>query len=166
MNTSRAYTGEVTSIRVERGPAGLPFAIIGFSAIVAGGLLSAFSARGASYHSAWAVAYLVLVVGVAQIALGWGQAAVSGAESRPARVASEALLFNLGSAGVIVGTLVGTTLLVDAGSVLLVVALWLFALAPRGVRVRLWQIVGYRVLIVFLALSVVVGIVFAHLAAN
>ena len=143
-----------------------PFLAIGVSAVIAGGLLSAVTARNASYHSAWVVAYLVLVVGVAQVALGAGRASVVGAVPRAARVALEVSLFNLGSAGVIAGTFTGLAVLVDAGSVLLVAALVLLVAASRGSQAQRWRTVGFRTLIGFLMLSVVVGIVLAHIAAG
>src|SRR5664280_2796146 len=57
-----------------RRSAALPFAAVGAACIVAGGLVAAVSAPAPSEHASWAAAYLVLVVGVAQAALGVGQA--------------------------------------------------------------------------------------------
>ena len=51
----------------------MPFVAIGTASIVAGGLIAGATARHPTEHEAWAVAFLVLVCGIAQIALGLGQ---------------------------------------------------------------------------------------------
>lgn len=140
----------------------IPFLTVGVAAITLGGLFSAATARFASYHSAWFVAYLVLVVGIAQVGLGIGQWKLS---SKPLTVAvlfAELLIFNIGNAGVILGSLVSDSLWVDIGSALLAVALAIFAWmvwSPRRRGVILWS---YWALLALLFVSVFVGLYFAH----
>lgn len=144
-----------------RGPV-IVFLTLGTAAIVFGGLFSAATARSASYHSAWFVAYLVLVAGIAQVVLGLGQWWLASRQLSLARVASELVLFNVGNAGVVVGTLLSAPFLVDAGSILLVAALAIFAWkvwTPRRRGTALW---AYWALVGLLLVSVVVGLVFAH----
>lgn len=140
----------------------IPFIALGTAAIVFGGLFSAATARSATYHSAWFVAYLVLIVGFAQVALGIGQWWLASKPVGIATVIAEVIFFTIGNAGVIVGTLLAAPFWVDAGSIWFVIALALFSWkvwSPRRGGVALW---GYWTLMVVLALSVIVGIYFAH----
>lgn len=141
------------------------FVALGAASIVFAGLFSAATARTASYHSAWFVAYLVLIVGLAQMALGIGQWWLASKPLAIGTMVAELVLFNLGNAGVIVGTLFAAPLVVDVGSALFIIALALFAWnvwVPRRRGAALWV---YRVLIVVLLVSVAVGLYFAHTAA-
>ena len=143
-----------------------PFVIIGAAATVAGGLVSAASAPSPSYLASWAVAYLVLVVGVAQVVLGIGQSTLANAPLTARVLSIEAVIFNLGNLGVLLGTIVGQSLVVYVGAALIVAALLSFLWAVRGTnthRVALnW---GYRVLIVVLLVSIPVGLVIATIRA-
>jgi hypothetical protein len=83
--------------------------------------VAAVTARYPTESGTWAVAYLVLVAGVAQIALGAGQALLA-AEMPPLRlVIAEFILWNCANTGVLAGTLLGVEPLIDAGGGLLVV---------------------------------------------
>src|SRR5690625_7957302 len=85
---------------------------------VAGGLVSAVTGTLDLFQGSWAAAYLVLVGGIGQLALGW----VPGVLGRPTDGGSAwAVLFawNLGNAAVLAGTFTGRTIGVDVGSVLL-----------------------------------------------
>lgn len=142
------------------------FVTIGTAAIVFAGLFSAVTARSASYHSAWFVAYLVLVVGIAQVALGLGQWRLASRHVSLPLLIAELILFNLGNAGVILGTLTASAIWVDVGSALLIIALGFFGWMvwqPRRRGAALW---AYWALVVVLGMSVIVGIVFAHTAAR
>lgn len=155
---------ETTAIAAPPGSrySAIPFLVLGTAAIVFGGLFSAATARSATYHSAWFVAYLVLIVGLAQVVLGIGQWWLASKPLGIATVIAELVFFNLGNAGVIVGTLLSASYWVDAGSAWFVVALALFGWkvwSPRCRGVALWS---YWALMVVLFVSVLVGIYFAH----
>jgi hypothetical protein len=139
--------------------------VIGAGAIVAGGLVSAASAGGPSEHSAWAVAYLVLVAGVAQVGLGLGQMWLAPRAPSGLAVLLELGCWNVGNAGVIAGVLLDVTGLVDAGGALLVIALALAVLGARDSRAegrnRL-LLNGFRALVVVLLVSIPVGLVLAR----
>ncbi len=142
------------------------FVALGTSALVFAGLFSAATARSASYHSAWLVAYLVLIVGLAQLALGIGQWWLASKPFRIATVIVELLFFNLGNAGVIVGTLLAAPVWVDVGSLWIVIALAFFVWqvwSPRRRGLALW---AYWVLVVLLFVSVIVGLVFANTVSH
>lgn len=145
--------------------AALPFLTLGAAAIVFGGLFSAATARMATYHSAWSVAYVVLVVGVAQVALGLGQWWLASHQLSAGFLAGELVAFNVGNAGVILGTLLGASLWVDAGSALLVIALVCFGWGVRSSRRRGPALWTYWTLIVLLLVSVVIGLIFANIGA-
>ena len=142
----------------------------GYLCIVAGGLVAAVTGPLDLVHGSWAAAYLVLVGGIGQLALGW----VPGVLARPTdgRSAWVVLLaWNLGNAAVIAGTLTDRTLGVDVGSALLVLALLLALVALSGWRSEVraqdrWRRLlgwGYLGLLVLLVVSIPVGIVLAHL---
>src|SRR5579875_3107512 len=99
-----------------------PFAAFGTACVIAGGLVAAATAPAPSGHGSWAAAYLVLVGGVAQVALGAGQALLAPRSPSRRLVAAEFAGWNAGNAAVLAGTLAGVTPLVDAGGALLVAA--------------------------------------------
>lgn len=109
-----------------------PFLILGGLGILAGGFLSAVSAASPSYLAAWAVAYLVLVVGFAQLLLGIGQDQLAVRRPSASLVAAEVLVFNLANAAVLIGSLTTTVVLTWVGAGLIVVAMALFIWAARG----------------------------------
>lgn len=134
------------------------FVLIGLGLVIGGGLLSAALAPTASYHSSWAVAYVVLVAGVAQGVLGLGQAVLtSGAVSAGVRQA-ELWCWNLGNAAVIVGTLSDVPVVLYIGCVALIATLVLLlraiAHAPRS-----WLLWTMRVVVAVLLVSMPTGIV-------
>lgn len=150
-----------------------PFLVAGIGCIVAGGLLAAATAYVTTQKTAWATAYLVLVGGMAQIALG---AAVSWlAPHAPRRLAWWAFAgWNLGNAGVLVGQLAGVLLVTDLGTAVLVAALVVVlvavgswghagsrgpATAPPHPRV-VW---AFRGLVILLAVTMPIGVVLAHI---
>ena len=143
-----------------RRSAALPFAAVGAACIVAGGLVAAVSAPAPSEHASWAAAYLVLVVGAAQAALGVGQALLALRVPSRRNVAVQFTAWNLGNAAVLTGTLAGITTLVDTGGALLVVALL------RGVHTgrepRTWLLWAFRLLAAVLPISIPIGLVLAR----
>lgn len=154
----------------ERRRALLPFAVIGTLCVVAGGLVAAATAVAPTRHGAWAAAYLVLVCGVAQAGLGLGQILSTSHTPTPV-VAVQLVGWNLGNAAVLVGTLTGQTVVVDAGGALLVIALILLARAltpaggPRAASAHRGARYGYATLILLLLLSIPVGLVLARVRA-
>ena len=148
-----------------------PFTAAGVGCVVAGGLVAAATAPAPSTHGSWAAAYLVLVAGVAQVALGWGQAALAPRPPARGRVAAQFGAWNLGNAAVLVGTLTGVLPLVDLGGVVLVIGLALLADAVRGgarhdTRSRRWWLYGFRLLVVVLLVSIPTGLVLARIGPN
>ncbi|HEY5019315.1 MAG TPA: hypothetical protein VII59_21295, partial [Streptosporangiaceae bacterium] len=88
-----------------RWSAASPFVAMGTACVVAGGLVAAAVAMAPSELGSWAAAYLVLVGGVAQVALGAGLALL--APRPPGRRAVIAGLagWNAGNGAVLAGTL-------------------------------------------------------------
>lgn len=134
-----------------------PFAWMGIAAIIVGGLVAAVVAHRPVQQLVWMSAYLVLIVGVAQIVLGAGQAWLSERAPSLGWVAGEWVVFNLGNASVIAGTLAGSFGLVAAGTTLFALGIALFLLGTRGTGGS-WQL-GYRVLLGLVFLSSLVGLV-------
>lgn len=135
-----------------------PFMVIGGLGIVGGGLVSAVTAGSPSYHASWAVAYIVLVVGAAQVALGVAQASLTRGTVPDRVVVGEALCWNLGNALVLIGTLIDVPALLYAGVVLLVAALVLFGAAIRHGRHGVLLAVTWAVIVVLLV-SMPVGVI-------
>lgn len=140
----------------------IPFIAVGTSAIILGGLFSAATARFATYHSAWFVAYLVLVVGIAQVALGLGQWWLAAKPLKAALLISELLIFNVGNGAVMFGSMTENPLWVDVGSGLVAVSFAIFAWAVWRARRRGVIHWAYWALLVLLLVSVFIGIYFAH----
>ncbi|WAL63463.1 hypothetical protein ORV05_20850 [Amycolatopsis cynarae] len=142
----------------------LPFVALGAACVVGGGLTSAATAPMASMHSAWAVAYLVLVAGAAQIALGLGQAFLAPAPPGGRRLGIELAAWNGGNAAVLTGVLAGVTPLADAGGAALVLTLALVAASVRGGGPELWRTRRvFLLLVAVLLVSIPVGLVLARL---
>lgn len=140
-----------------------PFLILGGLGILAGGFLSAVSAASPSYLAAWAVAYLVLVVGFAQLLLGIGQDQLAVRRPSASLVTAEVLALNLANAAVLIGSLTTTVVLTWVGAGLIVVAMALFIWAARGGGSRhRWLLYLFRAMIVILLVSAPIGIVLAH----
>lgn len=138
------------------------FVVFGFVAIVAAGLLAAVTASVPQRQILWAIAYLVLVVGIAQIGLGAGQAWLAARPIRTPLLAAQFAAFNLGNAGVIGGTFADSPLLVDGGGVALVIALALFVWGTRG-SAKSWLQTVYWILLGILIVSIPIGLILSHL---
>ncbi|MGH3733713.1 MAG: hypothetical protein ACRDVC_10155 [Acidimicrobiales bacterium] len=139
----------------------LIFVVVGAALIVAGGFVAAAGGEAPSKQLSWAAAYLVLVCGVAQLGLGGGRALMTPRQLNTKLIAWQFITFNLGNAGVLVGTLVGVLSLLYVGSAFLLLALALFARAARGTRERGWVFL-YWAFILVLAVSVPVGAALGH----
>jgi hypothetical protein len=141
----------------------LPFLAIGTACVIAGGFVAAITAHAPTEHASWVAAYLVLVAGVAQVALGAGQALLARRRPSARLVVGELVTWNLGNAAVIVGTVAGVTVVVDVGGAALVVALVLLLAATTGRRRTGWPLWVFRGLIVVVLVSIPVGLVLAEL---
>lgn len=148
--------------------------VIGWCCVVLGGLVAAVTGPLGLTDGSWLAAYLVLVGGVAQVAMGAARTWCRQDAQRSSWAWTQIGTWNLGNVAVIGGTVVGEPVAVDLGSMLLFVALAIalhaarpsalfagdaraaVALAPRPV---LW---GYRALLVVLLVSIPVGMVLAH----
>ncbi|GAA1026430.1 MULTISPECIES: hypothetical protein [Amycolatopsis] len=146
--------------------AAAPFAALGIGCAVAGGLASAVIAPHPTPHGAWAVAYLVLVGGIAQVGLGIGQALLAPAPPARRLVVAEVAAWNVGNAAVLGGTLSDAMPVVDLGGAILAVGLALLVLGVRGGspdgRAR-WVRHGFQALVVLLLVSIPVGLVLARI---
>lgn len=140
-----------------------PFVAMGIVCVVAGGLVAAVTAMAPSEQGSWVAAYLVLVAGVAQAALGAGQALLAPAPPSRRVMASEFAAWNAGNAAVLVGTLVDVMPVVDAGGGLLVIALALWIAEVHGVsRHGDWGLRLYRLLVGLLLVSILIGLLLAR----
>ncbi|MGO4692484.1 hypothetical protein [Glaciibacter sp. 2TAF33] len=143
-----------------------PASIFGTASVVVGGLVAAATGPLQLVHGSWAAAYLVLVNGVGQVALGTAQTALAPHPHSPAVLTTQLAAWNAGGAAVIGGTLVRVPQIVDAGGLLLVIAL---ALMIRTVRGRTagprWALWTYRLLLIIVLVSIPIGLVLAHVRA-
>lgn len=137
---------------------------VGTALVVLGGLVSAVTGPWELADGSWLAAYLVLVCGVAQCAMGLAQEYL-GAHRLGSPVAwVQFVCWNVGNASVIVGTLSDSPLFVDCGGVVLLIALAISLYATRRASRTLlgW---GYRIVVAVLAVSIPVGILLAHTRA-
>lgn len=144
--------------------------VTGTCCVLLGGVTAAFTGPLGLAHGSWLAAYLVLVGGVAQYAMGEARARHPGRTQRLAWGRVQISGWNLGNALVIGGTLLGDTRLVDGGSVFLVVALVVAGHASwrrdrsagPGQSSTLFDVL-YRVLLIVMVTSIPIGIVLSHL---
>jgi hypothetical protein len=125
-------------------------------------MVAAVTAPAPTEHSSWTAAYLVLVAGVAQIGLGGGLALVPRHVPPVRWLRAQLLLWNVGNAAVVVGTLGGWLPLTDVGGLMLVATLLAAGWVTRFPRIRRWQWVCLRGALVLLLVSVPVGLVLAR----
>lgn len=141
----------------------LPFVALGTISIVAGGLVAAVTAISPTRHATWAAAYLVLVVGVAQLGIGTGQALLAPRIPSSRLITAELLTWDIGNAGVIAGTLLNRVALVDLGGVLLAISLVLFMVGARGhTGEKRWLLYLYRLLIAIVLVSIPIGLIISR----
>lgn len=142
------------------------FPAIGMSAIVAGGLVSAFLAHNASYLTAWAVAYTVLVLGSTQIGIGLGIKHLSVRAVSTILMISTSMLYNVGGLLVIGGTLIKSSssngvYLVETGGLLIALAMILCLRAVHGAKVS-GLLLAYYLLVLVLFISVFIGMLLTN----
>jgi hypothetical protein len=165
---------ETSPIRPQRGSKPNPATVltsIGVCSIVFGGLIAAVTGPLGLVHGSWLAAYLVLVGGVTQCAMGLARSRRPGV-IQPRRSWAQIGCWNLGSVVVIGATLAGEPVAVDLGSALLVIALVIAFGAERpgdgraarpvaGGAARLVDL-AYRSLLLVLAVSVPVGVAMSY----
>ena len=167
MSTDGSGSGSVA-----RGSSGgRRFAICGVVFLVASVIAAIMNVRAPFARGWWLVAYLSLVGGVAQLLLGPGLIALAnrhGWHGQSLRYSvAELVLWNIGTLTVAIADLALAPGGVVAGSVLLVVALALFARELNHVSTvpsppaRAWRGL-YVLLLVFLAVSTIVGTILAY----
>lgn len=140
----------------ERWRRSTPLFVAGAAAIVVGGLVAAVTRPTGWDDGSWVAAFLVLVMGVAQIGIGAGQAHLGTGAATSRTVLAEAMTWNLGSLGVVVGTLASSPPLVSLASLILLVALVIALLAVRESTDR-W-VTPYRALLVVVGASIPIGV--------
>jgi hypothetical protein len=169
MVTTIADTRPHTPAAATRRPDRELFACAGIagSLIVAGGLVAAVNSATPFAHGSWLAAYLVLVGGVAQLALGLGPLLFSAPTLSPRTGRAQLVLWNGGIAIVAVGVLADTGVVVAIGSVLVLGALAAFARGAGPARgPGRAGVIAYRLVIAVLAVSVVVGIALTLLGTD
>ena len=145
-----------------RWPAARPFVVVGGMCTSAGGVVAALRRPTGFGHGSWLAAYLVLVTGVAQIALGAGQAWLAAAVPPARSTGRELVAWNGGAAGVVAGTLAGLPLLTTLGGWVSVVGLALFiGRVRRSGPVPRWAPVVYRTVAAIVLVSIPIGLVLA-----
>lgn len=147
---------------VDRWPSVRPFAAVAASSIVLGGLVAAATGPLDLARGSWLAAFLVLVAGVAQLALGAGQAALAERPPTRAVVRAELVLWNLGVAATVAGTLATLPALTTVAAVPVVAALVLFAVSVRGIGTApTWARASYLAVVTVVGVSTPIGLVLA-----
>lgn len=136
-----------------------PLLAAGGVSIVAGGLAAAVTGPTAWDHGSWVAAFLVLVVGVAQVGVAAGQAHFAPIAVTSTFATVQSVAWNAGCIAIIAGTLLSSPVTVSIGSAPLVVALAMATFAVRGSdrrpRPLSWI---YRLVLFVIAVSIPIGI--------
>jgi hypothetical protein len=139
------------------------FVILGIASVVAGGLVAAVARPTKFADGSWLAAYLVLVGGVSQIALGTGQGVLARRAPSTRLVAAEVAAWNLGLLAVTLGTLAPAVILTALGGLATAVALAWFLSGVRqsGTVLPTGVLHLYRGLAAFVLVSTPVGLLLA-----
>ncbi|MEP6559608.1 MAG: hypothetical protein ABJD68_00830 [Nakamurella sp.] len=142
----------------------------GSCCVLLGGAVAAVTGPLGLAKGSWLAAYLVLVCGVGTRSMGVMQSRSPGGPMPAGRGWTQLASWLVGNAAVIAGSLLGVAGIVDAGALLLVVAVVMALIdttrptplaAPGSSRwVMAW---GYRCLLVLLIISIPIGSILAHL---
>lgn len=145
-----------------RWPAARPFAVVAVACVVFGGVVAAVTRPTGFELGPWVAAFLVLVGGVSQLALGAGQAWLAGDPPSASRVRLEVAVFNTGAAGTVAGTLLGLPVVTTLAGVVLAIALVLFLVTTRARHEsgRLAR-AAYLAVVTVVLVSIPVGLVLA-----
>jgi len=159
----------------QRGPFPDPATVltaIGVCSVVLGGLVAAATGPLDLTRGSWLAAYLVLVGGVTQCAMGQARLRRPDVMQRRGWSWAQIGCWNMGNTVVIGGTLAGEPLVVDLGSALLVIALTVAFHAARHGAGTAGSVAGwvsrlvdlaYRTLLLVLAASIPVGMALSQL---
>ncbi|HEU0256946.1 MAG TPA: hypothetical protein VFQ96_03810 [Microbacteriaceae bacterium] len=140
------------------------FLILGIVAVVGGGLLSAIIAPTPSYVGSWAVAYIVLVGGAAQVALGVAQASVARRPLTRGILLTQVLLLNLGVAGTVVATVANIPVLLYLSAAAQVAAVIFLLAATRKGRPGA-ALITLRVVAIVLLIGSPTGVILQAVAS-
>lgn len=138
------------------------FLAFGAMGVIGGGVVAAVSGPTGFELGSWVAAYLVLVVGVAQIALGAGLAWLPGEVVSETPRTTLATGWNLASVAVVAGTLISAPALTSIGGLVIAASLVGFVVAVTRSRPEMsgWALL-YRALALFVLLSTPVGLLLA-----
>ncbi len=144
--------------------------VVGAGCVVLGGLVAALTGPLRLAQGSWLAAYLVLVCGVSQYAMGRVPALVAAAPTPDRCGWTQLGCWNLGNAAVVVGTLLALPAVVDLGAAFLAAGLtiaWLVvrrtdtaSKRSRAARATVWV---YRGWLLLLLVSLPVGMLLAQL---
>lgn len=143
----------------------LIFGLVGMLAVASGGLLAAFSARKPSRLAAWASSYLVLVAGLLQV--GIGASLYYLVKSSAAWLTILAFIaFNLGNAGVLLGTVLKNRsgkyrILVDIGGGLLAISMILLLILVHGAAMS-WQLLAFYIIVAIILVTMPIGLILSR----
>jgi hypothetical protein len=153
---------EIVERVVARWSVAAPFLVVGAASVIAGGLVAAVTRPTGFEMGSWLAAYLVLVGGVAQIALGVGQAALAQLSPPSATVRAEVVSWNLGLGATMIGSLASLPVVTSLGAVATIAALVLFLRGVRGraTEARRWRLLYGGVILVVLV-STPIGLALA-----
>lgn len=136
--------------------------IVGSCCVVVGGLVAAVAGPLKLDHGSWLAAYLVLVCGAAQCAIGIAQPQLAAVPVRARAYWIGLICWNVGNAAVIAGTLAAVPIVVDIGGVSLLIPLVGTIRVVRTSSRRLLSL-AYRAVIGILIVSIPIGLALAHL---
>jgi hypothetical protein len=139
-----------------------PFALLGCVCVVAGGTVAAVTAPAPTEHSSWTAGYLVLVMGVAQVGLGCGLALVPERLPSVLVLGAQVVMWNVGNAAVVIGTLGSWIWLTDVGGGMLVATLVLSARATWNAGSLRWAWIAFRLFQAGVLDSVPIGLLLAR----
>lgn len=140
-------------------PALRPALVVGSVWIVVGGLVAAAAGPTDFDAGSWVAAYLVLVGGVAQIALGVGQVWISQTVPDLRLVWKQVATWNLAGVAVVTGTLLGSPVVSTLGGIVLAIALVLYLVGVRDLgHAPRWAGLVYRAVALIVLVSIPVGL--------